>query len=59
MWLSWQVFFLALKFLTNVKNVYDKRIFEHFFFEKKIIRFEKIESHVAHFPIDFGLISIF
>jgi len=43
-------FFLALKFLTNVKNLYEKRIFEHFFFQKKIIRFKKIENHVATFP---------
>jgi hypothetical protein len=34
-------FFFGLKFCTNVKNKYEKRIFDHCFFEEKFIRFAK------------------
>jgi len=34
--------FFSLKICTNVKNKYEKAIFDHFlFFEKKVIRFPK------------------
>ncbi len=45
-------FFIHLNFFTNVKNMYEKRIFLHhlyFFREKNNSRFEKIENHVEIF----------
>ncbi len=39
--LWWVFFFLGLKFCPNVKNKYEKRIFDHCFFYKKFIRFAK------------------
>jgi hypothetical protein len=33
-----------------VKNIYEKAIFYFMFFEKKIIRFEKIKNRVMAFP---------
>jgi hypothetical protein len=39
-----------------VKNKDEKRIFNQIFFEKKSLDLQKIENHVAHFPIGFGLV---
>jgi hypothetical protein len=52
-------FFFGLKFCTNVKNKYEKRIFDHFFFwEKKVIRFvNKLKIMLEYFLIDFGSVS--
>jgi len=50
--MSWQISsssFFGLKFCTNVKNKYEKRIFDHFFFGKKFIIFLKIKNHVVTF----------
>ncbi len=44
-------FFFGLKFCTNVKNKYEKRIFGHFFFwRKKSLDLQKIKNHVLTFP---------
>jgi hypothetical protein len=34
-------FFFCLKICTNVKSKYEKGIFDHFFYEKKVIKFAK------------------
>jgi hypothetical protein len=43
----------GLKLCTNVKNKYQKGIFDHFFFFKKSLNLQKIENHVATFPFWF------
>jgi hypothetical protein len=35
------LFFFGLKICTNVKSKYEKGIFDHFFYEKKVIKFAK------------------
>jgi len=44
-------FLLGLKICTNVKNKYEKRIFDHLFLKKKIIHqiCKKIKNHVVTF----------
>jgi hypothetical protein len=46
-------FFFGLKFCTNVKNKYEKKIFDHFPFlkilRKKSLDFQKIENDVVTF----------
>jgi hypothetical protein len=53
-------FFLGLKICINVKNKYEKRIFDHFLLEKKVIKFaKKLKIMLQHSPISFGLVTIF
>jgi len=40
-----------------VKNKYEKEIFDHLFFGKKVIRFAKIENQVGTFSFGFGLVN--
>jgi hypothetical protein len=47
-------FFFGLKFCTDVKNKYEKRIFDHFF-KEKLIRFLKIKNHVVTFGYWFSI----
>jgi hypothetical protein len=51
--------YFGLKFFTNVKNKYEKGIFDHFFFLKKSLNLQKIENHVATFPFGFDLVKMF
>jgi hypothetical protein len=44
-------FFFGLKLCTNVKNKYEKRIFDHFFFNS--LNLQNIKNHVATFPYQF------
>jgi hypothetical protein len=53
--------YFGLKFCTNVKNKYEKKIFDHFssFFNlrKKSLEFPKVENHVVtFFFIGFSLV---
>jgi hypothetical protein len=52
-------FFLGLKICTNVKNKYEKRIFNQLFLKKKIIHqiCKKLKIMLQHFLIGFGLIK--
>jgi len=57
-------FFFGLKFCTNVKNKYEKKIFDHFPFlkilRKKSSDFQKIENDVVtYFFIGFSLVNFF
>jgi hypothetical protein len=51
--------FLGLKFCTNVKNKYEKRIlFDHFFYRKNSLDLpKKIKFMLQHFTIGFGLVA--
>jgi hypothetical protein len=37
----WNFFFFGLKFCIKVKYKYEKKIFDHLFFDKTMIRFMK------------------
>ncbi len=46
-----RLLFFGLKFCIKVKYKYEKKIFDHFFFDKTIIRFMKKKfNHVVTFP---------
>jgi hypothetical protein len=47
--MSRQVFFFGWKICTNVKNKYEKGIFD-FFFEKKSLDLKIIKNDVTTFP---------
>jgi hypothetical protein len=41
-----------------VKNIYEKRLFDHFFKRKKSLDLKKMKVMLQHVPIGFGLASI-
>jgi hypothetical protein len=49
---------LGLKFLTNVKNIYEKRFFYHFVLLKKSLDLKELKIMLQLVPIGFGLASI-
>jgi hypothetical protein len=49
-------YFFGLKFCTNVEKKYEKEIFD-LVFRKKSLDLQKIENHIPHFPIVFGLVT--
>jgi hypothetical protein len=50
MWLKTVIYVFGLKIFTNVKNKYEKGIFDYFFEKKKSLNLQKNENHVAIFP---------
>jgi hypothetical protein len=55
--MSRQVFFFCLKIFTNVKNNMKMKYFIIFCLKRKVIRFLKIDNHVATFPYWFKLLE--
>jgi len=55
--ISWQMFFFGLKICTNMKNKYEKGIFD--FFIKKLLDLKKVNNYVMTFPYWFWFGNIF